>query len=174
MRYNSGHIGRQPLQDIIFIGSCSPPAGPFPNISSFHDYFVNPRNPDNATFGDLHIQCARSFPTTCLSSLHTVTFTAATSYYPHWNPSPHCRNHRLASIWLAAGVWEFCKAQWTCGGQVRSGSGSIYRGSWKGTTCTTSGTTLWSNLAFSVGWLSDHRRCCHIEGEPFVRHPGIE
>jgi hypothetical protein len=34
-----GHIGRQPLQDRVFIHSCSPTAGPFPDVKSFHDWF---------------------------------------------------------------------------------------------------------------------------------------
>ncbi|RYO41193.1 hypothetical protein AA0111_g1424 [Alternaria arborescens] len=34
-----GHIGGQPLSDVIFDSSFVKPPGPFPNVSAFHDYF---------------------------------------------------------------------------------------------------------------------------------------
>jgi len=36
-----GHIGRQPLLDIIFTSTESPQAGPFTSVKNFHDYYLS-------------------------------------------------------------------------------------------------------------------------------------
>ena len=91
---------------------------------------------------NIHIQCARSFPTTCLSNSHTVIFTAATSYCPPLERLP-ALSQSSTGVSLA-GCREFGSYVRPCGlrGQVRNGDRSIYRWSWKSTTCTTSGTIL--------------------------------
>jgi hypothetical protein len=38
--FRPGHVGKQPLLDIIFTDSDSPTAGPFESVSIFHDWFT--------------------------------------------------------------------------------------------------------------------------------------
>ncbi|KAI8931139.1 hypothetical protein NX059_011493 [Plenodomus lindquistii] len=40
-----GRVGKQPLLDIIFTDSNSPPAGPFESVSAFHDWFTTAYGP---------------------------------------------------------------------------------------------------------------------------------
>ncbi|KAH6612114.1 phosphotransferase enzyme family protein-like protein [Boeremia exigua] len=108
-----GHIGRQPLLDIIFESTCSPTAGPFLSVSEFHDYFTSsfgPRKhnrnrpphpyrhflPDDVpiafTHADLH-------PSNILVSTgSTPRITAIIDWHQ--------------SGWYPA-YWEYCKARWT-------------------------------------------------------------
>ena len=100
---------------------------------------------------NIHIQCARSFPMTCLSNLHTVIFTAATSCCSPLDRLP-ALSQSSTTISLAD-CRSIGSSVRPCGlrGQVMNGSRSISRWSWKGTTCTTSGTTLCPFLACTVG-----------------------
>ena len=110
----SGHIGHQPLQDIVFIGSCSAPAGPFSDVSSFYGYFVDPRNPDNATFRK-HPHPMRSK----LSDDVPIKFTHGDLHRSNIMLSSIGTPPRIIAIidfhqsgWLPE-YWEFCKALWT-------------------------------------------------------------
>jgi hypothetical protein len=106
----TGHIGRQPLQDVIF--EHNSPGGLFTTISAFHDWFSIPNllrhraqvhplrselrdadgEPITFTHGDLHrsnILVSSTGPPKILALID-------------WHQSG----------WLPA-YWEFCKARWT-------------------------------------------------------------
>ncbi|RDB28922.1 hypothetical protein Hypma_016123 [Hypsizygus marmoreus] len=119
-----GHIGRQPLLDIIFVDHRKGPVGPLPSVQSFHDKFAtlhyrdhyvrtspDPYRimlPDNApivfTHGDLHprniiLSASGAGPVRVLAIVD-------------WQQSG----------WLPA-YWEACKAFWTTWGTP---SGTIW------------------------------------------------
>ncbi|OTA55885.1 hypothetical protein K449DRAFT_376262 [Hypoxylon sp. EC38] len=116
--YYIGHIGRQGVGDIIFSEAGDPHAGPFENITQFHDFFAryscrhhpdwNPR---------------RDFPELAgLTDDRPIVFTHADLakcnilMTPREGDSPP----RVAAIidWHQSGWypcdWEWLKAQWTC------------------------------------------------------------
>lgn len=108
-----GHVGRQPLLDVIFTSSCSPTAGPFSKVPDFHDWFTS-------TFGASASEQNRSphpyrafLPDDVTivfthADLHPSNIILSTGPYP-----------RVLSIidWHQSGwypdYWEYCKARWT-------------------------------------------------------------
>jgi len=107
-----GHIGRQPLLDIIFEGSRSSPNSSFESVSAFHDWFTTLKRragiegphlyrswlPDNVPIVFTH------------SDLHRSNILVSREI----SGSP-----RVLSIidWHQSGwypaYWEYCKARWT-------------------------------------------------------------
>jgi Phosphotransferase enzyme family len=105
-----GHIGKQPLQDIIFEHSCCPPGPPgiFPSVAAFHDWFTTIDLPLDAS-----IDPARKW----LSDEVHIVFTHGDIHRRNIMVSSQgqgqCRIVALVdwhqSGWLPA-YWEFCKA----------------------------------------------------------------
>lgn len=116
-----GHVGRQPLLDVIFTSSCSPTAGPFTSVPEFHVWFTS-------TFGSRASEPNRS-PHPYRSNLPddvTIVFTHA-DLHPSNIMLSASPNPRVLSIidWHQSGwypdYWECCKALWTSaiGGEWR-------------------------------------------------------
>lgn len=111
-----GHIGRQPLQDVVFTSSCSIPAGPFPSVQSFHDWFVYlPRPYDRAVGDDPPHPMRLELPDDV-----AIVFTHGDLHRSNIVVSSEGDPRVLAIVdwgqagWLPA-YWEFCKARWTTG-----------------------------------------------------------
>jgi hypothetical protein len=104
-----GHIGGQPIQDVIFRGSCLPCPGPFPDVSSFHNYFVKARTPNSE---DLEPHEYRSL----LPDSSPIKFTYGDLHPTNILVSPEGTSARIVAIidWHQSGwlpeYWEFCKA----------------------------------------------------------------
>lgn len=107
----SGHIGGQPIQDIIFTDSCHLPCpGPFPDVTSFHNYFVKARTP-NAEDLDPHDEYRLLLPDSS-----PIRFTHGDLHPTNILVSPEGTPIRIVAIidWHQSGwlpeYWEFCKA----------------------------------------------------------------
>ncbi|OAL55171.1 kinase-like protein [Pyrenochaeta sp. DS3sAY3a] len=108
-----GHVGRQPLLDVIFTSSCSPTAGPFSSVPEFHDWFTS-------TFGPSASEQNRA-PHPYRSNLPddaTIVFTHADLHPSNIILSAGPNPRVLAIIdWHQSGwypdYWEYCKALWT-------------------------------------------------------------
>jgi hypothetical protein len=107
----TGHIGRQPLQDVIF--ERVSPAGPFPTVSAFHDWFSFPNKLRRGRLQDhpfrSELRDADGEPITFThGDLHRSNILVSSTGPPKilalidWHQSG----------WLPA-YWEFCKARWT-------------------------------------------------------------
>ncbi|KAF8220964.1 hypothetical protein L208DRAFT_1382462 [Tricholoma matsutake] len=103
-----GHIGGQPIQDVIFKGSCLPCPGPFPDVSSFHNYFVKAWTPNSEDF-ELHEY--RSL----LPDSSSIKFMHGELHPTNILVSPEGTPPRIVTIidWHQSGwlpeYWEFCK-----------------------------------------------------------------
>jgi hypothetical protein len=108
-----GHIGKQPLQDVIFESSCSPTAGPFSNVSEFHDWLTSsfgPRRHDrNKPPHPYRHHLPDDVPIIFThADLHPSNILVSTGSNPRviaiidWHQSG----------WYPA-YWEYCKARWT-------------------------------------------------------------
>lgn len=104
----SGHIGGQPIQDVIFKGSCLPCPGPFPDVSSFHNYFVKAWTPNSE---DLELHEYRSL----LPDSSSIKFMHGELHPTNILVSPEGTPPRIVTIidWHQSGwlpeYWEFCK-----------------------------------------------------------------
>ncbi|SLM33785.1 Protein kinase-like domain [Lasallia pustulata] len=107
-----GNINRKPLLDILFAGARHTP-GPFPSISSFHDYFhtggkgSSPSSspdpyrvslPDNVPITFTHSDLHRSNIIVTPAGMHPVRVLALIDWHQ--------------SGWLPA-YWEYCKASFS-------------------------------------------------------------
>lgn len=110
-----GHISRQPLLDNIF--SYLPPAGPFPSVGSFHDWFTNLSRPHRGPDDPPHpAHPMRSL----LPNDELITFTHGDLHRTNIIVSPEGEGApRVLAIidWHQSGwfpaYWESCKARWT-------------------------------------------------------------
>lgn len=108
-----GHIGGQPLSDVIFDSSFVKPPGLFPNVSAFHDYFST----DFGLSKDLGVHPPHEFRHH-LPDQDSIVFTHA-DLHPSNILVSTGRNPRVVSIvdWHQSGwypaYWEYCKARWT-------------------------------------------------------------
>ncbi|KAH3913092.1 hypothetical protein HBI56_087890 [Parastagonospora nodorum] len=108
-----GHVGRQPLLDVIFESSCSPTAGPFSSVSEFHDWFTfsyGPRKHDR----NQPPHPNRQF----LPDEVPIVFTHADLHPSNIIISPGIHPQVISIIdWHQSGwypaYWEYCKARWT-------------------------------------------------------------
>lgn len=110
-----GHIARQPLLDVIFTSSYSPPAGPFPSIRSFHDWFAHlPRPYDRAPGDAPHPMRSKLLDDVPIVFTHGDLHRSNIIVSSEEDGAPRV----LAIIdWHQSGwlpvYWEFCKARWT-------------------------------------------------------------
>jgi hypothetical protein len=111
----SGHVGKQPLLDMIFTDTCSPTAGPFSSVSEFHDWFTSTYGRDrDVDVKDIPTHPYRSF----LSDNFPIVFTHA-DLHPSNIIVSSGPNPRVVAIvdWHQSGwypsYWEYCKARWT-------------------------------------------------------------
>lgn len=100
----TGHVGRQPLLDIISTESNSPPAGPSDSFSTFHDYFTTAYGPARAP-GDASPHPYRSF----FLDAVPIVFTHADLHPSNimlssGPPMQSCGDHRLAPVEVVFGV----------------------------------------------------------------------
>lgn len=77
-----GHVGRQPLLDVIFTSSCSPTAGPFSSVPEFHDWFTSTFGASTSEQNRSPHHTARPSQTTLLLYLRTPIYTQAILFYP--------------------------------------------------------------------------------------------
>lgn len=78
----SGHVGRQPLLDVIFTASCSPTAGPFSACPNFTPGSLLHLVRERLSQIDHRIHTARPSQTTLLLYLRTPIYTQAILFYP--------------------------------------------------------------------------------------------
>ncbi|KAH4923388.1 hypothetical protein HBI26_045430 [Parastagonospora nodorum] len=108
-----GHVGKRPLLDIIFTHSNSPTAGPFENVSIFHDWYTSAYGP-HRDVQDASPHPYRSF----LPDNIPIVFTHADLHPSNIILSSGLNPHVIAIIdWHQSGwypdYWEYCKARWT-------------------------------------------------------------
>ncbi|CBX93423.1 hypothetical protein IAQ61_009116 [Plenodomus lingam] len=108
-----GHVGKQPLLDIIFTDSNSPTAGPFESVSDFHDWFTTAYGPTQDD-QDASPHPYRSF----LPDNVPIVFTHADLHPSNIILSSGPNPQIIAIIdWHQSGwypdYWEYCKARWT-------------------------------------------------------------
>jgi Phosphotransferase enzyme family len=111
-----GHIGRQPLLDIIFTSSSCSTAGPFPTVSSFHDFFVDPRSAHNHASGELpHPMRSELCDNAAIKFTHGDLHPSNIIVSTGGDGASPC----IVAIvdWHQSGwfpeYWEYCKARWT-------------------------------------------------------------
>ncbi|KAH7412208.1 kinase-like domain-containing protein [Phaeosphaeria sp. MPI-PUGE-AT-0046c] len=108
-----GHVGKQPLLDIVFTNSNSPTAGPFESVSIFHDWYTTAYGPTRDV-QNLSPHPYRSF----LPDNVPIVFTHA-DLHPSNIILSSGRNPQIIAIidWQQSGwypdYWEYCKARWT-------------------------------------------------------------
>ncbi|KAF1956562.1 hypothetical protein CC80DRAFT_593305 [Byssothecium circinans] len=111
-----GHVGGQPLLDIIFTNSCSINAGPFSSVSKFHQWFTHALGPSRTVtdFEDRSPHPYSSF----LPEDAPIVFTHADLHPSNIILSNGPLPQIIAIIdWHQSGwypaYWEYCKARWT-------------------------------------------------------------
>ncbi|KAF2013356.1 hypothetical protein BU24DRAFT_349865 [Aaosphaeria arxii CBS 175.79] len=110
-----GHVGKQPLLDIVFTDTSSPAAGPFSSVSEFHDWFTSTFGPyRHVPVEDIPTHPYRSFLPDDVPIVFTHADLHPRNIIVSSGPSP-----RVVAIvdWHQAGwypsSWEYCKARWT-------------------------------------------------------------
>ncbi|KAF2834880.1 kinase-like protein [Patellaria atrata CBS 101060] len=109
-----GHVGRQPLLDVIFTSSCSPTAGPFKSTSEFHDWFSTAYGPYAHVKVERSPHPYRSFLPDGVPIVFTHADLHPSNILISRDPDP-----QIISIidWHQSGwypdYWEYCKARWT-------------------------------------------------------------
>ena len=111
-----GHVGRQPLLDVIFTNSASPTAGPFPSVSDFHDWFTTTYGP-NKYLPNWRDKPPHPYRSRFLDSI-PIVLTHADLHPSNIILSPGPSPRVIAVIdWHQSGwypaYWEYCKARWT-------------------------------------------------------------
>jgi Phosphotransferase enzyme family len=109
-----GHVGGQPLWDIVFRNCCPPPAGPFHEVAEFHDWFTTVYGPvREITPGRTPHPYCSTFPDDA-----RIVFTHADLHPSNIMISRDAEPKIIAIIdWTQSGwypdYWEYCKARWT-------------------------------------------------------------
>jgi hypothetical protein len=110
-----GHVGRQPLLDIIYAGGGSPTAGPFSSVADFHDWITSSYGPYK--YEPEQNRSPHPYRSFLLDDV-TIVFTHS-DLHPSNIMLSTGPNPRVLSIidWHQSGwypdYWEYCKAWWT-------------------------------------------------------------
>ncbi|KAF2123946.1 kinase-like protein [Dothidotthia symphoricarpi CBS 119687] len=110
-----GHVGKQPLLDIIFTDTCSQTAGPFSSVTEFHNWFTSTFGPNrDMDVEDISTHPYRSFIPDDFPIVFTHGDLHPSNIIVSLGPNP-----RVVAIvdWHQSGwypsYWEYCKARWT-------------------------------------------------------------
>jgi len=108
-----GHMGGQPLSDIIFAYNNGRATGPFQSVPQFHDYFTTAYGPNRDGHDKTPHEFRHHFP-----DQDPIVFTHADLHPSNILVSAGPNPRVLAIVdWHQSGwypaYWEYCKARWT-------------------------------------------------------------
>ncbi|KAF8603975.1 phosphotransferase enzyme family protein-like protein [Ceratobasidium sp. AG-I] len=111
-----GNVARQPLLDIVFTNSCSPPVGPIPSVKEFHHLFVTLPHPERCDPNDPPHHFRDRLPDDVPvvfthGDLHRSNILISRTIEGE-NPCIVALIDWCQSGWLPS-YWEYCKARWT-------------------------------------------------------------